>query len=378
MNQKYKDQIKVVQFIGAMNVGGSENLLMNIYRNIDRAKYKFIFMENIAEKTHYTDEILRLGGEVVKMPVFSLKNTVPYYRSLAKYFKNYDIDTVHAHTYLHSWIVLAAAKNAGIKKRVAHAHSAMQKYDNGSKFKWWFLKKLLLYYATDLAACSTDANNDLFNGHKDAVIVKNPVDLSRFYNISDKSVSELRRTLNIKNKQLVIGHIGRIEKPKNPIFICNIIKLLADKNLDVTLLWLGDGSMKAEVEKYINDNGLNNHIQLVGIVDDVPTYIKLFDVFIMPSLWEGLSLAAVEVQSQGIPCLFSDTTSRDTKVNKNIMFLPIDSPNVWAEAIVRRPNKVSTKESIQNILNKGFNIENTVHKFVDIYGLYTSKKNRET
>ena len=221
-----------------MNMGGSETLLINIYRHIDREKYQFIFMENVPEKTYYTDEIEQLGGKIVKAPVFSARNTYSYYKFLVKYFRNNNTEIVHAHTYLHSWIVLAAAKKAGVKKRIAHAHSAMPEYNNGSRLKWNLLKKLLMHYATDLIACSEAARDDLFRGSTDALIIKNPVDLSRFSTIDKQTLSKLRKECSISNNDLVIGHIGRMSPPKNSLFICEIARILKARGVHFKLLGL--------------------------------------------------------------------------------------------------------------------------------------------
>jgi len=360
--------VKVAHFIGSMNVGGSENLLMNILRNIDREKYELVFIENVPEKTYYTDEVVSLGGKIIKTPSFSVANVLRYYIFLKNYFKNNNIDVVHSHTYLHSWIVLAAAKHANIQKRIAHAHSAMVRYDNGSSVKHAILRRLLKYYATRTIACSEAANNDLFDGSGDSIIIKNPVDLSRFDFISDEEVDALGKKVGIvKNKTTVIGHIGRMVDVKNPFFILEIMERLQSVGADCVLVWLGDGMLRGKIEAYIKEHNLSNVVKLVGNTNHVAEYIGLFDVFIMPSIYEGLSLAAIEVQSLGVPCVLSSTTSPDTKVNDNVTFLPIDNPSEWASYILSRPEKIDVKDAHENIVNEGMDVHSVVEKILRCY-----------
>lgn len=358
--------MRIVQFIGSMNVGGSENLLMNILRNIDRTEYEFIFMENTKEKSYYTDEIRKLGATVVKTPRYSTRNLYKYYRFLVNYFAKNDIDVVHAHTYLHSWIVLAAAKRAGVKKRVAHAHSAMKKYDNGSALKWYWLKRLLLRYATDLIACSIDAGGDLFNGDERTEVIKNPVDLARF-DTDQTATNELRRIYGIAEETMVIGVIGRLVSVKNPQFIIEIAKRLDSKDLNFCFLWLGDGEMRQEIEDSVSRLGASGRVVMPGNVNTVPEHIKLFDVFVMPSVYEGLSLAAVEVQSQGVPCLFSDAVSRDTQVNSNVWFLPTKNVDDWVDVIIKKPSMISKAEAYANIQKEGMDIDTVVERVTACY-----------
>lgn len=363
--KKARKMIRIVQFLGSMDMGGAETLLVNVYRNIDRHKYHFIFMENVPERTYYTSLLEQMDGEIVKTPKFTLRGILFYYVFLVKYFKNNNIDIVHSHTYLHSWIVLAAAKRAGVKKRIAHAHAAMRSYDNGSEFKRSVLRRLLRYYATDFIACSTDSRDDLFKGHEDqSVIIKNPVDLSRFDNISKGSIELLR---NKYRSGLIIGYIGRMVKQKNPIFLCRIALQLRDMGVDYKLLWLGDGVMRPDIENFIKENNLEDNIVLLGVVDDVAPYIEIFDIFLMPSLFEGLSLAAVEVQSQGVPCIFSTTTSRDTKINDNVVFLPIDNATIWADKILVNSKRLAASKARRNIISKGFDIKSVTHRFEECY-----------
>lgn len=361
------DKIKIVHFVGSMNLGGTETLLMNILRNINRDKYEFIFMENVSGETYYAKEIAQLNGAIIKTPVFSLKNFFEYYKFLVEYFRNNNINIVHSHTYLHSWIILAAAKKAGVQKRIAHAHSAMTNYDNGSELKKVLSKKLLMYFATDLIACSEGAKKDLFDNSDQTIIIKNPVDLSSVDKIDFNEATLLKKELQLNNNEIIIGHIGRIVNAKNPMFICEIANFMKDNGIKFKLLWLGDGERRREVEQYIKLHGLENNIVMLGNKKNVALYINLFDIFILPSLYEGLSLSAVEVQAQGVPCLFSDTISIDSKINDNVQFLPINSASLWVQKIMISGKSPKDRNARANILKNNFDVDSTVKRIEQCY-----------
>ena len=123
-------KIKVAQFVGSMNCGGTETMLMKLFSEIDKKKYEFFFIENIKEKSWYTDEIIKLGGKVVKVPQFRFINIIKYFCYLVRLFKKEKFDVVHSHVFLHSGIVMAAAKIANVPIRISHSHSAMRSSDN--------------------------------------------------------------------------------------------------------------------------------------------------------------------------------------------------------------------------------------------------------
>lgn len=358
--------LKVAQFVGSMNLGGAETLLMHILRNLDNKRFRFIFMENVLGKTYYTDEIIKLGGEIIKTPEFSYKRITPYYRWLVDWFKTEKPDIVHSHTYLHSWIVLAAAKKAGIKRRIAHSHSGMHSYNNGSWLRWKLQKKILKHFATDLVACSKEAKKDLFEDHPNTVIIKNPVDLADFSNIKKADVVRLRERYNAKEGTILIGNVGRLMKQKNHEFLLGIAQELQKKKIDFKMLFLGDGDLRKLITKKIKQYRLDDKVFVVGNVKNVPTYLMAIDVFAMPSYWEGLSLAALEAQASGVYCILSDTVSAEVKVNDNVKFLPLELDR-WAEEITNSDERISRSKAAVNLRNQGFDIHSVTANFEDLY-----------
>ncbi|MCL2038756.1 glycosyltransferase [Candidatus Saccharibacteria bacterium] len=358
---------KIVQFVGLMDLGGAETLLMHIFRNIDREAYEFIFMENRVEKSYYADEILALDGKIVKTPEFSYRDAVHYYKWLVEWFKENQPDIVHSHTYLHSWIILAAAKRAGVKCRIAHAHSGMHKYDNGSWLKWKIQKKLLKHYATEFVACSEEAKRDMFEGDSRAVIIKNPVDLAQTKAAGVREVKSLRKKYDIGKDDIVIGHVGRLAPSKNHLFLVELARELVASGIKYKMIFAGDGELESEIRRKVEDYDLEDNIIFAGSVKTVPAHLAMFDVFVMPSLWEGLSLAALEAQASGVPCLFSNKVSREVKVNENVRFLQLDV-GAWAENIKHNGKRIGREEAKKNIKEKGFGLQDVLERFRILYG----------
>lgn len=368
-------KIKVAEFVGSMNCGGTETMLMNIFRNIDREKYEIHFIETVSEKCWYDDEIIKLGGKIIKLKE-KKSNIFAYIKSLIKLFKTNNYDVVHSHTYLHSGIIMYAAKKAGINKRIAHSHSNMNtvKHTIIYKIKKTLLQRLILKYANKLVACSKEAGISLFGKkfEKDGIILHNPVELDKIDNIDENKVNDIKRKYAIlsNDKQIILGHVGRFIPIKNHKFLIEIARILSDKKIDFKLFLLGNGENVENVKKLINEYNLEKYIIMTGNVKNVYDYMSLMDVFLMPSLYEGLPLTAIEAQASGVNCVLSNNISRETDLGLGIVkFLSLNNIEDWIEQILILSKKEKLdKQTIKNkIIYSKFDTESVIKEVEKLY-----------
>ncbi len=368
-------KIKVAEFVGSMNCGGTETMLMNIFRNIDREKYEIHFIETVSEKCWYDDEIIKLGGKIIKLST-KKSNMLAYIRSLIKLFRTNKYDVVHSHTYLHSGIIMYAAKKAGVKIRISHSHSNMDtiKHSIIYKIKKMIMQKLILRYSNKFVACSKEAGTSLFGKsfEKNGIILHNPIEINKIDNINENEVEDIKNKYSIiSNKdQIVLGHVGRFIQIKNHKFLIEIGRILHNKNINFKLFLLGDGENFENIEKLIKEYNLENYIFMTGNVKNVYDYMSLMDVFLMPSLYEGLPLTAVEAQASGVNCILSTNISRETDIGLGIVkFLSLDNIDNWIEQILILSKKERLdKQTIKNkIINSKFDTESVIKELEKLY-----------
>lgn len=330
------EPIRVLQVVTIMNRGGLETMLMNYYRQMDRSKIQFDFMVHRQEKGHYDDEIMRLGGKIYRMPQIRPGNYRLYFNSLRIFFSEHpEYKIVHSHINENSSFVLKEAKRAGVPLRIAHSHLS----DLGIDIKWPFrvyARYMMKDHPNQYFACSEHAGKWLFGQKVNPAQIKvlnNAVNVEDFkYNNEVRKA--VRKELDAKDK-LVIGHIGRFNKQKNHDFLIDIFKALHDEEPNSILIMAGDGHLRDSVEKKVASLDLSSSVRFLGVREDISRIMQGMDLFLFPSLFEGLPVVLVEAQAAGLRCVVSDTITRETDVSGRIDFVNIkDSPYKWAERVL--------------------------------------------
>lgn len=332
---------KILVFGITENPGGIESVIMNYYRHIDRKKIQFDFLCN-TEKVSYEKEINALGGKIYRITARS-QNTKKFKKDMENFFVK------HANEYFAIWVnvcslanidYLKYAKKYGISKRIIHAHNSqnMDSFLRGILHR--FNRILIGRYATDFWTCSDEASKwfyskKIINSSK-YVIIKNAIncDIYKF----DKEIRDnYRKQFNIESDELVIGNVGRMHFQKNQEYI---IKIFNDINKSIPkskLFLVGDGPDKGKIEKLIKEYKQQNNIILLGVRDDVNCLMQMFDVFLFPSLFEGLPLAPIEAQAASLPVYLSNgRISSKVIINKKLIhFIDLDEgANRWANIII--------------------------------------------
>ena len=374
----YMPQIKVLNIMGSIfRYGGTESFVMSYYRNIDRTQIQFDFVVHGFEKGVYDDEINSLGGKIYQVPVKS-KDYSGNIRELKKITGSGEYQIIHTHNDAMGMIALKIAKKYGLPVRIANSLNTDHQTTNKIQYTLnEYARKRIKKYATHLTACSGLAGSWLFG--EDAVnnnqvrIFKTAIDFDEFcYN--EEKRNKLRTLYGIQDN-LVIGHVGRFSEQKNHMFLLDIFKEIHNINPKAKLLLAGFGHLQEQIENKINALGLNDYVTMLGQISGTSEIMNAFDIFILPSLYEGQPVVLTEAQANGLQCYISGTVTKEVDIFKStdsyklVSFLSLnDSPEKWAETICNQyDEKISRKISKEIFSSTGYEIKEAAKGLQDFY-----------
>lgn len=369
--------IEILHVVGQMNRGGVETWLMNVLRRIDRDSFRFTFLVNTKRPGDYDEEIRDLGSRIVCC--LGHQHPLPYARSVSSIMAGpHPYHVVHSHVHMYSGLVLSVAASAGVPKRIAHSHSDTR--HNRRQAQFWrpaykhLMRAAIGAFKTRGLAASGSAAEDLFGSSwrndPSVEIHYCGVDIAAFQQPCDRVA--LRRTLGLQDDALVVGHVGNFVPAKNHDTLLRIAAVAMKLDARVRLVLVGDGPLRTQIEALARELGIFSKVLFLGKRSDVPRILLgVMDVFLMPSQWEGLPLAAVEAQLAGLPCLLSTRISREVVVNAGqVRWCELsDSHQTWAEAALSclRMQRDPNSHSAQAIA-RHFDVEQSMSKLTQIYG----------
>lgn len=353
--------VRVLHIIDGLGSGGAESFLMNMYRNIDREKIQFDFLLR-SEVNIYKDELEMMGSTVYVTPSFP-KHFIKNYFETKKFLKEHKYEIIHIHANALLYLTaLILAKKEGIKCRIMHSHSISTKYPI-LKIIHNFNKNLLHFWATDYWACSEDAGKWMFK--KQYLHIKNSTDLDKFKFNKQKRES-VRKELGIDDDVFVIGHIGRFLPVKNHSFILSVFKEILKNNINSKLVLVGEGEDFDKVKEKVNQLGLTDNVLFLGVRKDIDRVLNAFDVFLFPSLYEGLGIVLVETQANGIPSFISDVIPEDVWVSSCVHPISLqESTKVWAKTIIE--TNYERQNVIKELRDAGFDVKSEAKKMESYY-----------
>lgn len=353
--------IRVLQCVNDMQRAGLETMLMNYYRNIDRTKIQFDFLTHRPYKGDYDDEIESLGGKVYYAPRLYPQNYPKYFKWMSQFFKEHpEYKIVHSHIDAMSFLPLYAAKKAGVSILIAHSHNTSIDKDYKYLIKQFFRFKINSVCNLRLA-CGEEAGRFLF-GKKDFMVVPNAIDAEKFY--YDAEIRKAKRDeLNITN-EFVVGHIGRLSYQKNHKFLIEIFNDLLASNPNSLLLLVGTGENEEKIRKQIKALGIEDNVRLLGKRSDVNELYQAMDIFVMPSLFEGVPVVGIEAQFADLPCVFSDKVPQEVKFNEKSIFVPLNDPHLWVSQITQLSK---SERNCGRFYSSIYNIKNSAEKLEELY-----------
>ncbi len=361
--------IRIVHYIGSFELGGSQAMIMNVYRNIDREKLQFDFVVHDSRETTLTQEALAMGAKIYTCPRYTLSTSRAYVKWWKQFIcehKEYKI--VHSHVRSTAAIVLKIAKKQG-RITIAHSHST-----SSGKGIQALVKNLLQYrirYVADyFMGCSQNAGEWLFGKkvcRSDRYFnIQNAID-AQSYAYDEEIAKRARAELGYTENDYVIGHVGRFSQPKNHAFLLEVFKALRERDEKYKLLLVGDGELRGDIERAVADKGLQDVVQMTGLRRDVQRLMMAMDLFLFPSKWEGLGMVLVEAQATGCPCLASTAVPQAAKVCELAEFMNLlCPPSEWADKI-RSMNTIERRDRIADVRRCGFDVTDTSQWLQEFY-----------
>lgn len=368
MNKK-EEPIRIAHIVGKWVGGGVESNLMNYFRNIDRNKVQFDFICDSDSSDIPYEEIEALGGKVIVIPPY--QKVFKYHKQLKEVLKNGNYKIVHSHINTLSVFSLFAAKCAKIPVRIAHSHSTTNKKEWKKNLLKQTLKPFAKVFATHYMACTEYAGKWMFGEKQyrenNIYFLNNAIDLDKFKYDEDIRI-KIRKELSIKEDTLVIGNIGRFMEVKNHDFLIDVFNEIHKKNNNSILLLAGQGPLITKIKEKVNNLNLSDSVVFLGQRKDVEQIYQAFDVFVLPSLYEGLGIVLIEAQCSGLPTIASTEVPTIAKVSNNFKFVELNkTKEEWAEVILESVNNYKRKDCIEECRKCGYDIKSESPKLVEYY-----------
>ena len=352
---------------GIMRRAGAETVTMRYIREIvNNKKFKISVLVHGFGIGDYDEELNALGISIYHVPVRG-KNLLTYNAVLNDFFYKHNFDIVHCNMDMACGDFLEVAKRNGVKIRIAHAHSTNYQSKNPLRvFNSYLSKCKIPKVATNLIACSRLAGKWMYNNN-DFIIIKNALNLDE-YKPNLKIREAVRLELQIKENDFVIGHVGRFEFEKNHDGLIRFFKEYNCIHKNSILVCVGDGSRKRDVEKTIKLMQLTKNVRFLGVRNDVQRIMQAFDVFVLPSLFEGLPLVGIEAQATGLPCIFSNKITSEVCIGDKCYRLPLEEKSEWVKCLEKINGEIVNYNfnKIQ-LRGNGYDIKEEAAKLMDFY-----------
>jgi len=362
--------IRILHIVPALDGGGIESLLLTYYVHMDRSRFTFDFIVHGKNIGVLEPVFESMGSKVFHIPT-KREGIVSNLLAMKHVISSGHYDIVHAHQGAIGALPMYFAKKAGVKGRITHSHMA---YMHESRLRELVNRVLLPYlkrYSTDWFACGSDAGSSLWGA--EAVqngkvhIMKNAIDIDKFTYDSEVR-NKVRKELNLEGK-FVIGCVGRLSFQKNHEFLISIFCDIHEKDRDARLCLVGRGELENDIRQQVQELGLDDAVQFLGVRDDVPRLLQAMDVFLLPSRYEGLGIAYIEAQAAGLVCFGSDSVvPREVAVTDLMRFISLrESPEHWASQVIHLKGDATRRNTKDEISSKGYEIQIEAKKLEQYY-----------
>lgn len=349
---------RILHMIGCLGMGGSQTMLLNLYRAIDREKVQFDLILDRSENNDLLDQFEALGAKVYVLPCYHVTNTLQVRRAWREFFQEHpEYKILHSHVRSYASIYLPIAKKYGLKT-IIHSHSTSNGRGITSVAKK-ILQYPLRFQADYFMGCSEESGRWLF-GEKVVksdrfYLLKNAIDANVYRHDPEKRM-EYRKLLGIGDEKVFI-HVGRFHPAKNHEFLLNVFAEVHRRDQKTVLVLVGDGDLRETIQAKIRELHLADSVIMLGNRKDVPELLQAADCFLFPSLYEGLGIVAIEAQAAALPCICSESVPRLAKVTDNCVFLPYNEDMWIKEALKSHHNRIDT---YHQIVSAGYDIQKTM------------------
>lgn len=363
-------KIRILHMVSTLTKSsGVMGFIMNYYRNTDHDKIQFDFLYFEDRKITYQKEIEEMGGKIYK--VGKPKISIKYVNKINNFFNIYgsQYKALHCHPIYSSVIFGYFAKKNNINHVIQHSHSS--KFSNNllGNIRNHLLSYLFRFSANHYMACSVEAKRlfkNKIDSDQEIIIINNAIDTNRFtYN--NKNRIAVRKENNIDDDSFVIGNVGRFSIEKNHDYLIKLFKEITLINNNSVLLLAGVGGLKNDIQDKIKKLDLEEKVIFTGLISDVNRLLNAMDVFVLPSLYEGLGIVAIESQASGLPTFCSKSLPEDIFVTELSIKFDLDAEiKHTAQQIINYEN-YKTKNTTKKIIESGYDILTESKKLEDFY-----------
>lgn len=362
------NRIKVLILCASLKIGGAEKVAQSIALCAPEEEFEFHYLVFHEDSGQYEAELIQKGCRIHRLPEPS-DNYFHFVRELSRLIRTHNFHVVHAHTMFNCGLVMLIAKLRGVPVRITHSHSALINGRSIVKTVYEALMRfLILTCSTDLVSCGIQAGNRLFGEkafQKRGQLILNGVDVSRF-RFHEESRCRIRSERNL-GSSFVLGHVGHLSEVKNQSFLIRLMPGILQHRPDAVLLLLGDGEDRPMLEKLVKELALEQHVVFTGNVFNVEDYLSAMDVFVFPSLFEGMPLSLLEVQANGLPCVVSDSVPGDVFVTDLVHPLSLEEPDhAWIRQILSI-RRTDPGQYCRQLTDSEFSTENGMEKIYQLY-----------
>lgn len=365
--------IRVLHVIGQMNYGGAETLIMSLYRNIDRSRVQFDFVESACKEAAFDSEIRSLGGRVYHCPHYNAMNHQTYVHWWKEFFRSHGSEyaVVHGHIGSTAAIYLHEAKKHGLIT-IAHSHNTNGVGLNGLVYRAFAFPTRFI--ADQFFTCSRSAGIDRYgkkvgSDPERCILLRNAIETRRFsYDAQLRKAT--RAEWNISDDEFVVGHVGRFVQQKNHMFLLDIFAELVKREPRSRLLLIGQEDNGGKIRQKAEALGLTERVIFAGTHRDTAPFYQAMDVFLLPSLFEGLGIVNIEAQTSGLLSFTSDkVVAPECKVTELMHFIPLNhSPEQWAEEILQTYSERSPRrDHSEEVRAAGFDVSETAEWLCNFY-----------
>lgn len=355
---------RILQIVPAMNCGGMETFIMNVYRHVDRQQVQFDFLTHYAARGFFDDEIEAMGGRIYRLSVREDNNVFKYCRELDDFFAQHpEYKVIHGHYSGFGMFYNHYAKKHGVAVRLGHSHSTGSEKGLVGRLDAlmsWFFR----FGLTDCLSCGEQAGKALYRSRTFSVY-PNGVELAH-YAYSPAGRQAARERLGLPQQAVVYGHVGRLAPVKNHAFLLEVFAGLSAAQPEARLLLVGEGPLREALKAQVAALGLVEKVVFAGLQNDTAACYNAMDAFVMPSLYEGFPMVLVEAQANGLLCFVSDTVSAEAALTENFYFLPLQAgAKGWAAQILNTPlQRANTQATLKAA---GFDIADTAQRLQALY-----------
>ncbi len=361
--------MRILEVCVDLDGGGIDRYLLNYCSRIPDIQFDFAIVDH-KKRGILEPELEALGCHIYRVPRQSA-GVKANYQALKKILTDHHYDAVHVHLGYRGALALLCAKNCGIKTRIVHAHIAYET----ENFKQTCIRKVFTVLtkslATHLAACGVDAGKWVwgkraYNSGK-VKIHNNAIDTGRF-RFQPELRQVKRQELGLSENTLAVGHVGRLSLQKNQTRLLEIFAEVAKQVPDAKLFVVGRGDSEKQLWQQAEALGLQQQVVFLGIRSDVDQLLNAFDVFVFPSLFEGLPFTLIETQCNGLPAISADTVTPLVKVSDYVRFLPLSATDAaWAEQSLQEAQRGHGASAYEAVIAAGYDIDTEAAALADYY-----------